>query len=212
MKERGRYRAFGFFTVTFAQLCEWISIFWRCLAISPKNHVMNEDIRAKEVRVVDTAGGQLGIMQLADALKMASDRDLDLVLIAPQATPPVCRVMDYGKFRFEQQKHDKEVKKNQKVVELKEIRLSINIGDHDVNTKLSHAIKFLSEGNKVKASIRFRGREMAHTSLGYEVMARFADALAEHATIEKPAKLEGRSMQMIMTPIKKLEEKKSAKD
>ncbi|MCL2538846.1 MAG: translation initiation factor IF-3 [Oscillospiraceae bacterium] len=172
--------------------------------------MINEEIKAKEVRVVDTAGAQLGIMPLETALKIASDRDLDLVLIAPQATPPVCRVMDYGKYRFEQQKHDKEVKKNQKVVELKEIRLSINIGDHDLDTKLGHAEKFLNEGNKVKASIRFRGREMAHTSLGHEVMARFSDALAEYGTVEKPAKLEGRSMQMIMTPLKKQEEKKNA--
>jgi len=185
---------------------------WGCILISPKDHVINTEIKAKEVRVVDTAGGQLGIMPLADAMKLAGDRDLDLVLIAPLAAPPVCRVMDYGKYRFEQQKHDKEVKKNQKVVELKEIRLSINIGDHDFNTKISHASKFLKEGNKVKASIRFRGREMAHTSLGHEVMARFADTLAESGTVEKPAKLEGRQMQMILTPIKKPEEKKNAKD
>ena len=204
-----RFRVFVFCSIV-AFSCERRSKLWRCIAISPKNHVINEEIKAKEVRVVDTAGAQLGIMPLETALKIASDRDLDLVLIAPQATPPVCRVMDYGKYRFEQQKHDKEVKKNQKVVELKEIRLSINIGDHDLDTKLGHAEKFLNEGNKVKASIRFRGREMAHTSLGHEVMARFSDALAEYGTVEKPAKLEGRSMQMIMTPLKKQEEKKNA--
>ncbi len=171
--------------------------------ISSKDHLINEEIKAKEVRVVSDEGGQLGIMPLANALKMAQESDLDLVLIAPQATPPVCRVMDYGKYRFEQQKHEKEAKKNQKVVELKEIRLSINIGDHDFNTKVSHAVKFLEEGNKVKASIRFRGREMAHASLGNEVMARFADALQELSTVEKHAKLEGRSMQMVLTPTKK---------
>ena len=171
--------------------------------ISPKDYVINDEIRAKEVRVVDTEGGQLGIMLLANALKMAKDRDIDLVLIAPNAAPPVCRLMDYGKYRFEQQKHQREVKKNQKIVELNEIRLSINIGSHDFNTKFAHAEKFLKEWNKVKASIRFRGREMAHVSLGSEVMGRFAEALAEIATVERPAKLEGRSMQMILTPVKK---------
>ena len=165
--------------------------------------MINEDIKAKEVRVVDDKGGQLGIMPLESARKMAAERDMDLVLIAPQANPPVCRVMDYGKYKFERQKYEKEAKKNQKVVELKEIRLSVNIGSHDFDTKVSHAEKFLAEGNKVKASIRFRGREMAHTSLGNEVMARFAQALTEHGAVEKPAKLEGRSMQMTLTPNKK---------
>lgn len=152
---------------------------------------------------MDAESNQLGIMQLADAQKLAQDRDLDLVLIAPQATPPVCRIMDYGKFRYEQQKRDKEQKKGQKVVEIKEIRLSVNIGEHDFNTKIDHAQKFLAEGNKVKASIRFRGRQMAHTSLGNEVMVRFADALVKESTVERTPKLEGRSMQMILTPIKK---------
>ena len=142
-------------------------------------------------------------MSLDNAQKLASERDLDLVLIAPQANPPVCRIMDYGKYRFERQKYEKEAKKNQKTVELKEIRLSINIGSHDFDTKISHAEKFLSDGNKVKASIRFRGREMTHASLGNEVMARFADGLSEYCSVEKPAKLEGRSMQMILTPNKK---------
>ena len=176
---------------------------WRYKEISSKDHVINEAIRANEVRVVDAKGGMLGIMPLENALGMASSQELDLVLIAPQATPPVCRIMDYGKYRFDQQKHDREVKKNQKVVEIKEIRLSVNIGEHDFTTKLSHAIKFLSEGNKVKLSIRFRGREMMHTALGRDVIIRFAGELTEHGTVEKDAKLEGRSMQMTIAPHKK---------
>ena len=139
-------------------------------------------------------------MSAADARKLAYERNLDLVKIAPQATPPVCKIMDYGKYRFEQQKREKEQKKNQKVVEIKEIRLSLNIGDHDFETKLGHAQRFLQEGNKVKASIRFRGREMAHASMGTDVMKRFAEALSEQANVEKEPKLEGRSMQMFLAP------------
>ena len=144
--------------------------------------------------------GQLGIMSSQDALKLAAEHNLDLVRIAPQALPPVCRIMDYGKYRFEQQKREKEARKNQKVVEIKEIRLSMNIGAHDFETKIGHAIKFLDEGNKVKASIRFRGREMAHASLGTGVMSSFAEALEEYATVDKDPKLEGRSMQMFLAP------------
>lgn len=150
--------------------------------------------------MVDNENNQLGIMSSKAALAMAEQRGYDLVLIAPQAVPPVCRIMDYGKFRFEQQKRDKDQRKNQKVVEIKEIRLSLNIGDHDFETKVGHAMKFIAEGNKVKASIRFRGREMAHASLGYGTMNRFAEVMAEAASIEKPAKLEGRSMTMIIAP------------
>ena len=139
-------------------------------------------------------------MSCGEALRLAGERELDLVEISPNANPPVCKLMDYGKFRFEKQKREKEQRKNQKVVELKEIRLSLNIGDHDFETKLSHAQKFLGEGNKVKASIRFRGREMAHASRGNDVMDRFAEALSAHASVEKPAKLEGRSMQMVLAP------------
>ena len=145
-------------------------------------------------------GSQLGIMTTADAMRMASEQDLDLVEISPTAAPPVCKLMDYGKFRFEKQKREKEQRKNQKTVEIKEIRLSLNIGGHDFDTKLGHAQKFLLEGNKVKASIRFRGREMAHASRGNEVMARFAEALAEYGSVEKDPKLEGRSMQMFISP------------
>jgi len=165
--------------------------------------VINEAINASEVRVVDSSGGMLGVMQIENALRLASSQELDLVLIAPQAVPPVCRIMDYGKYRFDQQKHEREVKKNQKVVEIKEIRLSINIGDHDFSTKLTHAIKFLSDGNKVKITIRFRGREMVHTALGKDVIERFAKELSAHGLVEKDAKLEGRSMQMTIAPLKK---------
>lgn len=176
-------------------------LFWRCIPIAAKDQqAINEEIKAKEVRLVDVDGSQLGIMSLNDALRNASERDLDLVEISPNAEPPVCKIMDYGKFRFEKQKREKEQKKNQKIVELKEIRLSLNIGDHDFETKLGHAKKFLLEGNKVKASIRFRGREMAHASMGVDVMKRFAEALAEYGGIDKDPKLEGRSMQMFMTP------------
>ena len=133
------------------------------------------------------------------ALKMAEEANLDLVKIAPTAQPPVCRIMDYGKFRFEQQKKDKENKKNQKTVEIKEVRLSLNIDTNDFNTKVNQANKFLKNGDKVKANIRFRGREMAHSRLGLEVMARFGEAV-EGGVIEKPAKLEGRSMQMFIAP------------
>ena len=176
--------------------------FWRCIPIAGKDNApaLNEDIRDKEVRVVGADGSQLGIMSAADARKLAYERNLDLVKIAPQATPPVCKIMDYGKYRFEQQKREKEQKKNQKVVEIKEIRLSLNIGDHDFETKLGHAQRFLQEGNKVKASIRFRGREMAHASMGTDVMKRFAQALSEQANVEKEPKLEGRSMQMFLAP------------
>ena len=176
---------------------------WRCSTISnakkEKDVEMNERIRDPEIRVIDDDGSQLGIMSSKDAWARAQEKDLDLVKIAPQATPPVCRIMDYGKFRFEQQKKEKEAKKNQKTVEIKEIRLSLNIDTHDFNTKLGHAEKFLAAGDKVKVSIRFRGREMAHTNLGAEVMQRFAEAV-QNGTVEKLPKLEGRSMTMFITP------------
>ena len=139
-------------------------------------------------------------MPSKDALALAEKANLDLVKISPNANPPVCKVMDYGKFRFEQAKREKEAKKNQKIVEIKEIRLSLNIDTGDFNTKANHANRFLSDGNKVKVSIRFRGREMAHTDNGLVIMQRFADACAELGSIEKPAKLEGRSMLMFLVP------------
>ena len=174
---------------------------WRCFTIGKLEHQINEEIRDKELRVIGADGSQLGIMTSSDALALAEEKDLDLVKIAPNAVPPVCKIMDYGKFRFEQLKKEKEAKKNQKVVELKEIRLSLNIDTNDFNTKVNQAAKFLQQGHKLKVSIRFRGREMAHTSLGLEVHKRFADALAGKAVIDKQPKLEGRSMMMFMSPV-----------
>lgn len=162
---------------------------------------INEDIRVKEVRVITADGEQLGIMSTKDALKKAEEKNLDLVLMAPQANPPVCKIMDYGKYRFDQAKKEKESKKNQRIIETKEIRLSLNIDTHDFDTKANQARKFLATGHKVKVSIRFRGREMAHPQLGEETMKKFADALSESCTLEKPAKLEGRQMLMFLAPL-----------
>ncbi|MGI6254039.1 MAG: translation initiation factor IF-3 [Acutalibacter sp.] len=170
------------------------------LPISNKELQINEQIRDKELRVIDSDGTQLGIMPLRKAMEIAEQKNLDLVKIAPQANPPVCKIIDYGKFRFEQAKREKEARKNQRVVEIKEVRLSLNIDTHDFETKKNHALRFISEGNKVKASIRFRGREMGHPELGLEIMKRFADAMSEVANVEKPAKLEGRTMLMFLAP------------
>ena len=171
---------------------------WRCLTISNKELQINEEIRDREVRVIGSDGNQLGVMPTAKALEMAFGQNLDLVKIAPQATPPVCKIIDYGKYRFEQTKREKEARKNQRVVEIKEIRLSLNIDTHDFETKDGHATRFLKEGNKVKVSIRFRGREMGHPEQGHEIMRRFAEALSEIANVEKPSKLEGRNMLMFL--------------
>ena len=180
-------------------------LFWRCFTISgnkrEKEVEINEAIRDREVRVIGADGSQLGVMSTRDALRAAEEKNLDLVKIAPQATPPVCKILDYGKYRFEQQKREKEAKKNQKTFEIKEVRLSLNIDTNDFNTKVAQAAKFLAKGDKVKVSIRFRGREMAHTNLGLEVHKRFAEALPG-ATVEKQPKLEGRSMQMFLAPAK----------
>lgn len=172
---------------------------------------INGEIRDKEVRVINADGSQMGIMSSRDAQALAEQQNLDLVKISPQATPPVVKVMDYGKYRFELQKKEKEARKNQKVVETKEIRLSLKIDTNDFNTKVNQAIKFLKNGDKVKASIRFRGREMAHPQIGLEVQNRFAQALVDYATVEKPAKLEGRSMQMFLSPIATKDASKPAK-
>ena len=163
---------------------------------------INEQIRDREVRVISDSGEQLGIMSARDARRLAEEKNLDLVKIAPNAKPPVCKVMDYGKYRFEQAKREKEARKNQKTVEIKEIRLSLNIDTHDFETKARHAEKFLKAGNKVKVSIRFRGREMAHTNLGLDSMAKFAEACKDFSSVEKPAKLEGRQMLMFLAPLK----------
>lgn len=162
--------------------------------------MINESIRAKEVRVIDTDGSQLGILPLKDALAAAAAKDLDLVNIAPNAVPPVCKIMDFGKYRFEQAKREKEARKNQKVVDVKEVRLGLSIDTHDFETKGKNAIKFLKSGDKVKVSIRFRGREFGHPEIGMEIMARFAEFCSEYASVEKPAKMEGRNMLMFLAP------------
>ena len=163
-------------------------------------HQLNEDIRDSEIRLIGSTGEQLVIMSAAQAQRIADEQGLDLVKISPQATPPVCKLMDYGKFRFEQGKREKEAKKNQHVVEIKEIRMSPGIDVGDFNTKLKNAQKFLADGNRVKVSVRFRGREMAHTDIGKDLLVRFAEQCAEVATLDKEPKLEGRSMSIFLSP------------
>ena len=172
------------------------------LPISKKELSINEEIRDKEVRVIDADGSQLGVMTSADALKRALELDLDLVKISHMSVPPVCKILDYGKFKFEQAKRDKEAKKNQHIVDIKEIRLSLNIDTHDFETKANHAFRFLIDGDKVKVSIRFKGRQLGHPHIGIEIMNRFAEYCSEHCTVEKPAKMEGRSMLMFLAPKK----------
>lgn len=164
------------------------------------DYQINEEILDKEVRLISDEGEQLGIMPVEKALEIAVERDLDLVKIAPGSVPPVCKIMDYGKYRFEQSKKDKEAKKNQHIVEIKEIRMSPGIGDNDFNVKLKNAQKFLHDGDRVKVSVRFRGREMAHTNLGEILLKSFAEQCAEIAVLDKDPKLEGRSMTMFLSP------------
>ncbi len=170
------------------------------LTIANKEVQINEQIRDAEIRVISETGEQIGIMSAAEAQKLADEKDLDLVKISPNATPPVCRIMNYGKYRYEQAKREKDARKNQHVVEIKEVRLGLNIDVADFDTKQRQATKFLKQGNKVKVSIRFRGREMGHPELGQTIMDRFATACEETAVIEKPAKLEGRHMLMFLAP------------
>ena len=172
---------------------------WRCFTIGKLEHQINEEIRDKELRVIGADGSQLGIMTSSDALALAEEKDLDLVKIAPNAVPPVCKIMDYGKFRFEQLKKEKEAKKNQKVVEIKEIRMSPSIDTNDFNTKVKSAVKFLNDGNRVKVTVRFRGREMAHMSTSKHILDDFAQMLSDIAVVEKMPKVEGRSMIMFLT-------------
>ena len=174
---------------------------WRCVNISSKEIAINEGIKFNEVRVITAEGSQLGILPIAKALEAAENADLDLVCISPNAQPPVCKIMDYGKFCFEQAKREKEAKKKQKVVEIKEIRIvGLNIDTHDLEIKANNARKFVKSGDKVKVTIRFRGRELGHPEIGTELMKRFADFCAEDAVVEKPAKMEGRNMYMFLGP------------
>ena len=160
--------------------------------------MINEPIRDREVRLIGEDGEQLGIMSAREAMKIAQEAELDLVKIAPAAKPPVCKIIDYGKYKYEQARKEKEAKKKQKTVEVKEVRLSPNIDTNDLNTKINNAKKFISKGNKVKVTLRFRGREMAHVQQSKHILDDFAETLADVAVVEKPAKMEGRAMSMVL--------------
>ncbi|MDQ6420369.1 translation initiation factor IF-3 [Paenibacillus sp. LHD-117] len=173
--------------------------FWRWHVIS-REHQINDEIRAREVRLVGAEGEQIGIKSIRDALQLAAEASMDLVNVAPTAKPPVCRIMDYGKFRYEQQKKEKEARKNQKIVDVKEVWFRANIEEHDYQVKFRNVVKFLSEGDKVKASVRFRGREITHASIGQKILERLSKEVAEICNVERAPKLEGRSMIMILAP------------
>ena len=160
--------------------------------------MINEQIRDREIRLIGEDGEQLGIMSARDAMKLAREANLELVKIAPTAKPPVCKIIDYGKYRYEQARKEKEARKKQKTIEVKEVRLSPNIDTNDLNTKVNQARKFVSSGNKVKVAVRFRGRELAHTAVGKTILEDFAQKLSDIAVIDKPAKLEGKSMVMFL--------------
>lgn len=172
---------------------------WRCFTIATE-HQINEQIRDKSVRLIGEDGTQIGIMSAREAMDIAEERGLDLVKISPNAQPPVCKLMDYGKFRFEQAKKQKEARKNQSTVSVKEMRLSATIDKHDLEVKARNVTKFLKDGDKVKVSLRFRGRQMTHTDQGKQVMDLFFSMVQDNAVMEKSAKLEGRSMFMILAP------------
>ena len=178
-----------------------VNEFWRCLPISSKELQINDEIREPEVRVILDDGTQLGVMSSKDALEKAMARDLDLIMIAPKAIPPVCKIMDYGKYKFEMNKREKENRKNQKVINIKEVQLSPSIDTNDFNTKVNHALKFLKHGDKVKVMVRFRGREVSHSDIGLVLLDKFAEQTKEVGTVEKPAKLEGRNMIMFLAPL-----------
>ncbi len=162
--------------------------------------MINEDIRDKDVRLIDNDGTMLGIMATKEAQKLAISKNLDLVKIAPQGVPPVCKIMDYGKYMFELAKKEKEARKNQKIISIKEVRVSPSIEDHDFEFKVKNAYKFLKDGDKVKVSVKFRGREMHYTSIGIEILDKFAELVKDVGTVEKKPKLEGKSMIMILNP------------
>ena len=177
---------------------------WRCLLISnAKELLINEKIKEKEIRVIGPDGEQLGVMSSNEALKKAYDEGLDLVMMSPAAEPPVCKIMDYGKFRFERDKREKEARKKQQVVEVKEIQLSYRIDTHDFETKVRHALRFLGDGDKVRVVLRFRGREMSHIAMGTEIMTKFEEACAELGAVDKKPVLDGRIMSMMIVPVKK---------
>lgn len=165
-----------------------------------KDLQINEEIREKEVRLIDVEGEQLGVVPIRKAMEIADERKLDLVNVAPNAKPPVCKILDYGKYKYEVTKREKDARKNQKTITVKEIRLTPNIETHDINVKARNANSFLKNGDKVKVSVRFRGREMGHTQIGREVLKTFVELTEEFGTIEKGARLEGRNMVMFLTP------------
>lgn len=185
-----------------------LSIRLEVSAISKQELQINEEIRDKEVLVIGADGGKLGVMSAKDAQKLAFDQNLDLVKIAPQATPPVCRIIDYGKYQFDQQKREKEARKNQKVVDIKEIRMFSAIDTHDFERMVAQGQKFLQGGDKVKVSIRFRKRAIAHPELGAELLERYKEAVGDIAVVDKPAKMEGRAYVMFMSPKQSKPEKK----
>jgi len=170
------------------------------LTIAKLEHQLNDEIQDKEIRLIGEDGAQLGIMSAEAANAMAEEQGLDLVKISPNAVPPVCKIMDYSKFCYDQKKREKDARKNQKVVEVKEIRMSPSIDTNDLNTKIKAALKFLADGNRVKVSVRFRGREMAHTNIGEKLLMDFAEACSEIAAMEKSPKLEGRFMAIFLAP------------
>ena len=185
-----------------AECLRTIFYFLEVLAISTKELQINDEIRAKEVRIIGDNGEQLGVLQTSAALAMAYEKDLDLVLIAPNAEPPVSRIMDYGKYRIERDKKEKEAKKKQTVVEVKEVQLSCRIDTHDFETKVKHAHRFISEGNKVRVVVKFKGREMSHLDIGRDILEKFEQACADVGTVDKRPALEGRFMSMIINPAK----------
>lgn len=180
---------------------QYANTFREGLTIGKNELQINEQIRDNEVRVVSGNGEQLGMMSAKAAQALANERGMDLVKIAPQAKPPVCKIMDYGKYKFELAKREKENRKNQKVVNIKEVQLSPSIDTNDFNTKCRNAMKFLSKGDKVKVIVRFRGREVSHSEIGYTLLNKFAEQAKEAGTVEKPAKLEGRNMTMFLAPL-----------
>lgn len=169
-------------------------------SISKESLRINGEIRAREVRVTDAKGAQLGIMSTREAIRRAEEAHLDLVEVAPKAKPPVCRIMDFGKYRYEQQKREKEAKKKQKIISVKEVKLRPGIETHDFNFKVKNALRFIAEGNKVKATIMFRGRELSHPEMGRELLLKVAEQMKDAVTVEREPKLEGKNMIMILAP------------
>ena len=192
---------FFYCLLLFGDLKLFFCLLYSEVSVISKNELMiNEEIRDKEIRLIDSDGTMIGIMVTKEAQKLAISKNLDLVMIAPQGVPPVCKIMDYGKYMFELAKKEKEARKNQKIINIKEVRVSPSIDDHDFEFKVKNAYKFLKDGDKVKVSVKFRGREMHYTSIGKEILDKFAEAVKDVGVVEKKPKLEGKSMIMILNP------------